>query len=100
MLCPAWGSGWLQQVGEANQVGVGSMDSLIQMPANSAPTIQGPTDRPAIADTSYSPRRQALWRRSLFFGLTVGTALIAALLMHDVLQLIGLSALGITVLVL
>lgn len=43
-------------------------------------------------------RRQALWRRSLFFGLTFGTALVAAVLVFHILQPVGPSALGVLVL--
>jgi membrane glycosyltransferase len=39
-------------------------------------------------------RHQALWRRSLFFGLTFLTALIAGLLMLDILKVNGQTALN------
>jgi membrane glycosyltransferase len=76
------------------------MDTLTQMPAADAPAMECQTDRQALAAHSNSSRWSALWRRSLFFGLTAVTALVAALLMRDVLQMTGPSALGIAVLVL
>jgi membrane glycosyltransferase len=41
-----------------------------------------------------SLRHQALWRRSLFFGLTFLTALVAGLLMLDILKINGQTALN------
>jgi membrane glycosyltransferase len=41
-----------------------------------------------------SLRHQALWRRSLFFGLTFLTALVAGLLMLDILKVNGQTALN------
>ncbi|HEY4975390.1 MAG TPA: hypothetical protein VII41_17390, partial [Steroidobacteraceae bacterium] len=41
-----------------------------------------------------SQRRQTHWRRSLFFGLTFLTALVAGLLMLDILKVNGQTALN------
>ncbi len=74
------------------------MDALTQIP--NAAAMVPPTEMQALARRESSMRWHALWRRSLFFGLTFGTALIGALFMCDVLQTIGLSALSIAVVVL
>jgi membrane glycosyltransferase len=76
------------------------MNTLTQMPPTEAPAITGRTPRRTLADPDRSLHRQAKWRRTLFFGLTAGTAFIGGWLMFNVLQTIGLSALGVAVLVL
>lgn len=76
------------------------MDTLTQMPlADERATGCGTGGQP-LAGHERALRWQPLWRRGLFFGLTLATALAGALLMFNVLQTIGLSALGIAVLVL
>ncbi|MGH8141968.1 MAG: glucans biosynthesis glucosyltransferase MdoH [Steroidobacteraceae bacterium] len=75
------------------------MDTLTRMPSTEAPA-KCQTGSHAWGGRASSLPWRALWRRSLVFGLTFGTALAAALLMWDVLQSIGPSALGIAVLVL
>jgi membrane glycosyltransferase len=61
-----------------------------------APSASGQGPR---VSAERSLHAQAVWRRSLFFGLTFGTALTGGLLMYDVLQANGLSALDVAGLV-
>lgn len=75
------------------------MNTPMQMP----PTAERAMGFHIVGDELPAPEApgwQALWRRSLFFALTCGTALAAAVLIFKVLQTIGLSGLGIAVLAL
>lgn len=84
------------------------MDSFTRMPPT-VPLVWGqPTESPTssliesqdLGAVERSPRGHARWRRSLFFGLTLATTLGADFFMLNLLQSVGLSALGIAVLVL
>ncbi|HTT04851.1 MAG TPA: glucans biosynthesis glucosyltransferase MdoH [Steroidobacteraceae bacterium] len=76
------------------------MDSFTQMPPKN-PLVGGrATEHPQLPAVQRPLGRQALWRRCLFFGLTIATALGADFFMLNLLTTVGLSALGIAVLVL